>query len=377
MRLVIVGAGVAGLTSALCLGRRGVEPIVLERRPPDGEVGFGFLLMPNGVRALERLGLHHTVRDLGHPVHRLLVFGPRGLKDPILLDQSLGEDHIGLDRARLMAMLRRQALAAGAEIRDSWQAASVVRRSNGVAGIDAVESVAGERIEADMFVGADGIASMLRRELFPEARRRHLHIWELVSTSFDRRLAGAMQGRLVKFFDPQAGMALGMMPLSDREVIFYLQMDHRRYPLPPPGPDARKSFALEMLDGWAPIARRVVQSCTFERSHFYVTGDLDPLPTCHKGNVVLIGDAAHPFSPFTSQGVASALEDAERLSHYIAPVPGDTFDGRMWPDLGSACSAFHVERQPFWCRRLEDGRAQARLFLFPRAHEDIPPPLSE
>lgn len=362
--VVIIGGGIAGLACAIACRRRGIAARVVERRALDGRIGFGFLLLPNGCAALDALGLGAAMRSHGQVMRRLTVYRPDGEGEP-RLDIALPVDHYGLDRRFLVELLTREATRLGARIEHDATVWHFERRADG--GIAAAVCHGGQRIAGEVFVGADGVASVVRRALFPGVERRPLHVWELVSTAIDAELARVLHGRLVKYHDPARGLAFGVMPLSPVEVIFYLQMDHARWVLPPPDGDGRRRYAEQAFRGFAPIARRVIAAGRFASSHFYATGDLDPLPAIHRGNAVLVGDAAHPFSPFTSQGVASALEDAVALVERLDDLA----------DPAAAFAAFHAARADTWHRRLLAGRALCRTFRRePDDHDDtLAPPL--
>lgn len=361
--IVIVGAGVAGLATAIGCRRRGWPTRILERRVRDGRVGFGFLLLPNGCAALDALGLGAQMRAHGQVMRRLTVYPAGGDVHAPTMDIALPVDHYGLDRRFLIDLLARTAAGLGAQIDYGHTIQRFEFGDDG--GVEAGVLHGGEQVEGRLWVGADGVASVLRRAMFPEAERRPLHIWELVSTTLDEGLARALHGRLIKWHDRRRGLAIGAMPLSPAEVIFYLQMDHARWVLPPPDPEGRQRYALDAFSHFAPLALRVIEGGRFASSHFYATGDLDPLPSAHRANAVLVGDAAHPFSPFTSQGVASALEDAVTLVQTLA-------DG---PDMGEAFSRYYTARTGVWQRRVLAGRSLSRQFRAKEEHAFEAPPI--
>src|SRR5262249_30001821 len=96
----------------------------------------------------------------------------------------------------------------------------------------------------------------------------------------------------------------------------------------------------------------------FSRVHLWRPIDTDLVPCFHRGNVVLVGDAAHPFSPFTSQGVSSAIADAVALARELegARSPGD-----LEHALTRYSTVRHQECAPF----LAKGRELSERFLEP------------
>lgn len=369
-RPLIIGAGIAGLACAVALGHRGVASTILERRAADGPVGFGFLLMPNGVAALDRLGLGEAIRDHAQRMRRLTVY-PADPRSPALLDEALGPDHLGVDRPFLLALLRNAARKVGVDVRWRTPVAGAAVSDAGTACLLSD----GARIDTDLLIGADGVSSRVRQALFPDARRTPLDIWELVTVADAPEQAAALHGRLIKYLDRRTGRAVGMLPLDRTRIIVYLQMDHSRWPLPPPDADGRRRLARGVVRAFPERARRVIAACDFAESFFYATGDLDPLPACHVGGAVLIGDAAHPMSPFTSQGVATALEDAVVLADALVPTP-HVSGSPTRAMLESRFDRYHRLQSPLWRRRLLHGRALAHQFVSPVHHESIDTPFS-
>src|SRR5690242_7116913 len=162
MKAVIVGGGIGGLACALALGRRGWQAEVLERAPEFTEVGAGLSLWSNALRALDALGVGDSVRG------RAVLEGQAGIRDPAgrwlartdtaELARRYGPAAM-LHRADLLGVLR-GAVPAG-----------VLRSGITVHQVQPDGTVlhsAGES-RADLVVGADGIRSVVRASLWPEA----------------------------------------------------------------------------------------------------------------------------------------------------------------------------------------------------------------
>lgn len=162
MKAVIVGGGIGGLASALALTRHGWEAEVLERAAAFTEVGAGLSLWPNGLRALDALGVGAHVRE------RALLEGQAGIRDASgrwlsRTDTAALERRYGavamIHRADLLAVLR-AAVPAGC-LRNAVTVSRV--RADGIVVHSCGES------GADLIVGADGIRSVVRTSMWPDA----------------------------------------------------------------------------------------------------------------------------------------------------------------------------------------------------------------
>jgi 2-polyprenyl-6-methoxyphenol hydroxylase-like FAD-dependent oxidoreductase len=94
---------------------------------------------------------------------------------------------------------------------------------------------------------------------------------------------------------------------------------------------------------------------------------MDPPPSMVRGNVALIGDAAHPLLPFTSQGANSALEDAALLAHALERSASEA-------QVEAAFERYNAARHAVMMRYVEAGRAIAASFVQPIT-DRIPLPL--
>ena len=137
----------------------------------------------------------------------------------------------------------------------------------------------------------------------------------------------------------------------------------------PHAPEAKRSFARKLAGDWASPIPHLLQVTNFSRVHLWQPVDTDLVPQFHHGNLALVGDAAHPLSPFTSQGVSSAISDAVVLAREVESSL--TADG-----LSPALERYSAERrqqcQPFVAK----GRALMQRFLEPLAQEQVLLPIA-
>jgi 2-polyprenyl-6-methoxyphenol hydroxylase-like FAD-dependent oxidoreductase len=322
---IIAGGGIGGLATAVALGRRGWRVEVLERAPAIGDVGAGLSLWPNGVRALDALGLGARVRENAMPE---TVGGLRDRSGRWLLrsDSAELERRYGpvvmIHRARLLDLLREAvppgALRLGAEV-------SGVRDD----GTRVEVAYGGGVSRAGLLVGADGIRSAVRRAVWPGApgpRYAGYTAWRLVVGPPEGGMSagGETWGR---------GERVGVVPLAGGEVYLFAVANA------PEGERSADGEAAELrrrFGGWhdpIPSLLDAISEVAVLRGDIY---DLPPLESYVSGRVALLGDAAHAMTPDQGQGANQALEDAVTLA---ALLDAD-------PSVPSALAAYDRERRP-------------------------------
>ena len=162
MRVVVVGAGIGGLSVAIGLRRAGHEVVVLERAPRIEAVGAGITLFANAMHALERLGVAQAVADLGAPARRSAILTSRG-RVLAELPPDLLAGAVAVHRADLQSVL---AQAAG-EVRLGVEVASVQQEGEEVV----ARTADGTEHRGELLIGADGLHSVVRGAVSPRQSR--------------------------------------------------------------------------------------------------------------------------------------------------------------------------------------------------------------
>jgi salicylate hydroxylase len=327
-RAIVVGAGIGGLSAALALARKGLNVTIAEQAAQLGEVGAGIQLSPNATRVLHAFGLAGELAKvafrpeaveartwkLGAPLSRV----PLG--DTVFAQFSAPYLHV--HRADLIDVLAR-AVASERNITLRLGAACARCESNERGA--AVNLTSGERLEADLVVGADGIRSAVRESLFgPEQPRFTGNVaWRGLVP------AGALAGADVR---PVAALWMGpgahfvhYYVRGGALVNFVAVVERGDWREESWSARGEKRDLLSDFSGWHPTVRAIVALAPEDGCFRWALFDRDPLPQWSRGAATLLGDACHPTLPFMAQGACMAIEDAAVLAECVRA----TADGKI------------------------------------------------
>lgn len=353
MRIVMVGAGVAGLAAAYGFQRAGAEVTLYERRTPDSTEGSGLSLLPNGMTALGLLGLGPAVADLTGGQ------GPSGggqrTPDGRWVSR-LGPDVVAGLRVVHRAELHRALVAAlrPGTVRFGVTA-QVMDPDEGRVAADGTEIV------ADLVVAADGINSATRRRLGldPGLRWAGYGAWRGVAPSPGLPVEPSETwGR---------GQRFGLVPLPDGRVYWFAVESRRGAPSGDP-----RAHVLARFGGWHEPIASVIEATDPDAVAWTDICELArPLPTFTRGRVALIGDAAHAMTPNLGQGGNQALEDAATLVALFAPVaaaPSEPSGSPAGSAVSNRLASYDALRRP---RTQAMARASRRLGAVAQASHPV------
>lgn len=340
--VAIVGGGVAGLALAARLRVAGRDCRVVERSHPGELQGIGIVLVRSGLDQLEALGVLDEVRSRGRSAFGVVTT----TTDGAVLEERTIEEHLCIRRSDLVEILAGRlgtgtisfgVEATGVDVDD-------VR-------IRALLLSDGTRVEAGLFVGADGTHSMLRSWLHPSPEQHPDLVRACLSVSQAPDVVRRLDGRLLKI--ELEGLVVGAAALSDDEVLWYLTYSTRHFE--PDDRDARSlaAFAESIAGDWAAPLPELIRHTDFARSRVCRTPDIDVPARMWVRNSVLIGDAAHPLHFLTSQGANTALEDAATLAGLLGQ-PGSS------RPIEDVLTRYEQVRRPVAQDRVREGRERAR-----------------
>jgi len=326
--VIVVGAGIGGLTAALALARNGFRVTVLEQAERLEETGAGIQLSPNAARTLIDLGLGDRLRPHVVVPAALRVLGARSGREIVRMPlgeatQRYGSPYWIIHRGDLQAAL---GAAAAQEIDISvklgMRMEDFVTHPNGVTvsargrtglwdergmaliAADGLWSLARARLgfkEPPRFAGRTAWRALVpAKDVAPELREPLIHLW----LGRDAHLV---------HYPVQAGRLINIV------VITADSWNRPGWSEPASRVDLLRHFSARY---WAPQAHSLVR--VPEAWLKWALYDRRPLMNWSHGAAALLGDAAHPMLPFLAQGAAMAIEDAIVAAQCLARMPDDT-----------------------------------------------------
>ena len=360
MDVAIFGAGIAGLMTAITMRAQGHHCRIYERQRKSHEAGMGFILVPAAIECLQNYGVHLTGALGGACLDK---YNCRDNKGKILQQKEIPPGTRAIRRRDLMAALV-HSLSSDSPLTFDAQLDRLEIDSRG--SITAARLSSGVRVQADLYVGADGICSRARRALFPDWPAPKDRVPEVVGMVRCRETVRWAGHNFNKYHHPQGGLAFGVLPVDDDHLVWFIQADALRFPPPDENIGECETFVKKLLRNWADPVPHLLCITDFSRVHLWHALDMDLIPRFHKGNMVLVGDAAHPLLPFTSQGVSSAVADAVALAHLTG----------VSRNLGTALAHYSLQRREQCAPYVSRGRELMQNFLAPLDKKGVVLPIA-
>ncbi|KAL4944973.1 hypothetical protein BDV06DRAFT_232152 [Aspergillus oleicola] len=357
-KVIIVGGSIAGLTLAHCLSKLNVAYVVLEKRHEiSPQEGASIGILPNGGQILDQLGLFDEIERNVEPLTTAHISYPDGFRhtnhSPKVILERFGLPLAFLERRKLLQILHRSLPDTSRIIVDKNVTAIRPGKNNNCV---AVHTKDGSVYQGDLVVGADGVHSQVRREMWrlaDEEKPGHITIQEKNGMNVDyacvfgisdavpelcpgEQIASLNDGRSFLTFPGKDGRAFWfLLKKLDRQYL---------YSAAPRWSDSgietiAEAFArdhiwngIEFGDLWK--RRQVVGITNLEENVF---------STWHWGRIVCIGDSMHKMAPNTGQGANCAIEDAAALANAIVSISRSS-EENLSTEIESALDFFHRSR---------------------------------
>jgi 2-polyprenyl-6-methoxyphenol hydroxylase-like FAD-dependent oxidoreductase len=336
LSIAIIGAGMGGLAAAATLRRVGFDVQVYEQASQFGRIGAGIQMMPNSMKVLRGIGIEDRLRQLAFaPYSHLNRVGDTGeITRELPMPESLyGAPYLCMHRAELHAALA------------SALPDDIIHLGKKLTGLDqnggpvTLRFEDGSKVTADAVIGADGVHSVVRDIIIgPDAP---IHRGRIAYRAVFP--AALMNGRSIghsrtKWWGTDRHIVIYYTTRARSEIYFVTSVPETAEWVTKESWSA-KGDVRELraaYDGFHDDVRAVLSACP--DCHKWAILEREPLATWSQGRVVLLGDSAHPMTPYMAQGAATSIEDAAILARCL-----DDMDGM---DIEAAFKRYEKHRKP-------------------------------
>ncbi|QOR68131.1 FAD-dependent monooxygenase [Cytobacillus suaedae] len=339
---IIIGAGIGGLCTAIALQNKGWKISIFDKANALSGVGAGIVLASNALHALDKLGVGYQVRERGSSVGRAEV---RTWKGDMLIDFSTAEhtESYLIHRADLQQILV-ESLKEGTTLKLKKSFVSFNQND------DRVEAVFsdGTKVAGNVLIGADGFHSVVREQLVGLSNPRYggytalRGICDFKDQNYLTEHGGGFEAWGI-------GKRFGFSYIGQGKVFWFAAINTPQGIEIPKG--RRKKRALESFKGWYNPVESVIQATDESAILHHDIFDRKPIAQWSKGNVTLVGDAAHPMVPNLGQGGAQAMEDAVVLTNCLSTTSS----------VDESLRIFEKKRIPRTTKIVTQSRRMARL----------------
>jgi salicylate hydroxylase len=321
--IIVAGAGIGGLAAAIALARAGAPTRVVERAADIREVGAGLQISPNAGRILEAFGLAPALARVALEPAALSIRRAADGATLARLPLAAARDRWGapfrvFHRADLQKTLLDEALRLGVEVCVGLRCDGFSQDADGVR-VDLVSDAGEETPNAPALIGADGLRSTIRDALrlpgdgaptpVGVTAWRALIPADVLPPALRERASQLWMG---------PGAHLVHYPLRDASIVSAVAILEDRADKGAPGETRSGAELVEAIGfaRWSDELRALIEAgVAWRRWPLYARPELS---RWSRGRVALLGDAAHPMTPFLAQGAAQAIEDAAALGRSFA-----------------------------------------------------------
>jgi salicylate hydroxylase len=320
-KVLIAGAGLGGLAAASFLMKAGHDVEVYEQAPQLEEVGAGIQISANAMHALRTLGLEETITQAGvRPgayVFRLHDTGE------VIQRFSLSEEHERLHGAPYTQLHRadfHQILAARARafrpdvVRLNKRVTGFTETADGVT----LNFADGASVKGDLLIGADGLKSVVRRQIVGETPATYTGdaAWR-VTVPIERLPKNFLEPVMSVFMGPgghvvmyylRAGAMLNFVGIIETDDV-----RDESWTVKMPWEQLKADFA-----GWHEAIQTVIHAADKDKCYRWSLHNRPPIRDWSTARATLLGDAAHPTLPYLAQGAVMAIEDGAVLARALA-----------------------------------------------------------
>jgi salicylate hydroxylase len=351
--VVVAGGGIGGLSAALALAKKGYAVTVLEQAPQFGEIGAGIQIGPNAFHAMDWLGIGDAGRAKAVYIDKLIMMdGMSGDQiAAIPIDQPFRDrfknPYAVIHRADLHGVLYDGCRAhPDVTLVNNERVVAYETTATGAK----VVTEAGNTYAGDAVVGADGVRSKIREQMTGgDNLRLSGHVAYRAVLPIEDMPEDLRWNAATLWAGPKCHMVhYPLQGWKTFNLVATFVTDIENVGSNEPGTPEE---VLSRFGNIVPRARKLLEVPKAWRR--WVLADRDPIENWTDGNVVLLGDAAHPTHQYFAQGACMALEDAVCLGHEL-----ERHDG----DFNAAFLAYQTARIPRAYRVVLSSRELGRVY---------------
>ncbi len=292
----IIGAGIGGLTTALTLKKRGLNVNIFESTERIKPVGAGIILANNAMQVFQKLGLQDKIEKAGNRISLMKITDPQlnplSVVDLSEYEQKYKVSNIAIHRGELQKILANE--IGHNHINLSKRLSKIEKNI-----LFKLTFEDNTTIESKIIIGADGIKSVVRNQLFEKSKLRNPNqiCWRGIC---EMDLPGKYHNELNEAWGK--GKRFGFVKISNKKVYWYALANSKNV-----------DTELNLTDFFSEFHTDILNIITLTKKEQIIASeitDLQPINKWQDENICLIGDAAHATTPNLGQGACQAIEDA-------------------------------------------------------------------
>ncbi len=353
----IIGGGIGGLVTALSFDKLNISYKLYERAEQLEAIGAGIWLSPNALQVFEWINpeLLKEIQDAGNTFNRVLVadhkLKPISDSNQDFVQEKFGYTTMAIHRGKLQQILYKYVKQENIELNKNFKEYS--QNSGNSLKVNFTDN---SFVETNSIIGADGINSKVRKQLFPNSKLRYSGqtCWRGIS---DYNIESELES--VGFTLWGQKLQFGVSKISEGKVYWFAV----KLSEPNLNDDKEnlKNLLTNMFSEFHPLINNLIENTANEKIFRGDLSDLELLNKWSSGNICLIGDAAHSMTPDLGQGGAQAIEDAYYLSNFIYKSSS----------LGKAYDKFYAYRKPKVEKLVKQSRLTSKIAITNRFMEII------
>ena len=311
----IIGGGIAGLTVANIFHKKNITFKLYERNSIQSNKGHGFIIPFEGFEILKTFIKTEDLLNKGNVLNEYIscdnkgaVFDKRPMQNDYIISRKALVDLLEINLPKSL-------------IHHNKSVSHLKLNDDGIEEIIFSDQTA--FVPPSIVIACDGLRSKVRTSLVKDKLLRDTDVHEIVNIFENKELVEILGNRFLKFHHIEGSLSIGLLKVSETEVLCYAQFDINKYLLIDESAEGIKNFMQTHFKDWAYPVPLFLEKTDFKNAHYWRVSELDVLDNYYNKNTVFVGDTAHSLLPFTSQGVTSAIKDAQVLVNSLIKYPND------------------------------------------------------